>query len=163
MSAYAHVYTYEFVCMFCVCVCVFVCACMCACVCACAYSSVHTCTLVYMWMCGCIYVCLCVLLSVCACVWYTSKRMQNKLTMAALISTTYHAPCLSLCVVHTFTLSLKARQLVKRLRRVLPNRGVLAKITARLAKSTAVRFPHKSRGKQQKYGTFLIKMRRNQF
>ena len=143
--------------------------CVCLCVRACVRACVHVRIPVYirahLCICGCVDVsmCACVSFYLCVHVYGIRQKECNKLTVAVLISTTYHAPCLSLCVVHTFTLSLKARQLVKRLRRVLPNRGVLAKITARLAKSTAICFPHKSRGKQQKYGTFLIKMRRNQF
>ena len=43
---------------------------------------------------------------------YTSKEC-NKRAAAALISTAYRAPCLSLCVYRTFTPSLKVRRLVK--------------------------------------------------
>ena len=81
------------------------------------------------------------------------QKECNKRAVAALISTAYRAPRLSLCVRRTFTQSLKVRRLEKRrnpnldcgafpvkTRCVSPNRGALAK-------SAAIRFPHKFKGK----------------
>ena len=84
----------------------------------------------------------------------------NKLTAAALISTAYRAPCLSLCVCRTFTLSLKVHRLVKcrnpRIVALFQGSGAspvktesrcVGKNHAAFGKSAAIRFPHKSRGK----------------
>ena len=93
--------------------------------------------------------------------WYmTVYAKKNATNMAALISMAYCAPCLSLCVHCTFTLSLKVRRLVKCrnpwIAALFPNCGTLAKIAVHLAKIAAIHFLHKSKGKP-KNSPFLIK------
>ena len=85
------------------------------------------------------------------------QKECTKCAVAALISAVYRAPRLSLCVCRTSMLSLKVHSLVKRCdpwimetRHVLPNCGVLAK-------SAAIRFPHKSRGNHKSVACFLSK------
>ena len=80
------------------------------------------------------------------------QKECNKRVAVALISTAYHAPRLSLCARRTFTLSLKVCRLVKCHNAWIAVlfqelRHFSCENTAHLAKSAAIRFPHKSRGK----------------